>query len=100
MWLAFMLMLTIFHHPEAKTFCLASFLALTKKRSLRDGKPNFFFLQESSPTKSYCLRVVKYRQHQHQGKPHTQEKFQDAAISVKVATLILTGLNLCGTHCK
>jgi hypothetical protein len=43
MWLAFMLMLTIFHHPKAKKFCLASFLALTKKRRLRDGKPHFFF---------------------------------------------------------
>jgi hypothetical protein len=53
MWLAFMLMLTIFHHPKAKTFCLASFLALTKKRHLRDGKPHFFFLQESSPNKKF-----------------------------------------------
>jgi hypothetical protein len=53
MWLAFMLMLTIFHHPKAKTFCLASFLALTKKRRLRDGKPHFFFLQESSLNKMF-----------------------------------------------
>jgi hypothetical protein len=54
MWLAFMVMLTIFHHPKAKTFCLASFLALTKKRRLQDGKPNFFFfLQESSPNRKF-----------------------------------------------
>jgi hypothetical protein len=52
MWLAFMLMLTIFHHPK-KTFCLASFLALTKKRHLQDGKPHFFFLQESSSNKQF-----------------------------------------------
>jgi hypothetical protein len=51
MWLAFMLMLTIFHHPKAKTFCFVSFLALTKKRRLGDDKPHFFFLQESSPNK-------------------------------------------------
>jgi hypothetical protein len=54
MWLAFMLMLTIFHHPKAKTLCLASFCALTKKkRRLRDGKPNFFFLQECLPNKKF-----------------------------------------------
>jgi hypothetical protein len=29
-WLAFVLMLTIFHHPKTKTFCLASFLAKNK----------------------------------------------------------------------
>jgi hypothetical protein len=53
MWLAFMLMLTIFHHPKAKTFCLASFLALTKKRRLRGGRSHLFFLQESSPNKKF-----------------------------------------------
>jgi hypothetical protein len=61
-----MLMLTIFHDPMAKTFCLASFLA----------------------RKSFCLKM-KNHQHQHKGKPHTQEKFQDAAISVEDAILIL-----------
>jgi hypothetical protein len=28
---AFVLMLTIFHHPKAKTFCMASILATAKK---------------------------------------------------------------------
>jgi hypothetical protein len=100
MWLAFMLMLTILHHPKAKTFCLASFLAQTKKRRLRDGKPHFFSCKKARKTKRFCLRMVKNRQHQHKGKPHTQEKFQNAAISVKVATLIFRGLNLCGAHCR
>jgi hypothetical protein len=44
MWLAFMLMLTIFHHPKAKTFCLASFLALTKKKTPERWQASFFLL--------------------------------------------------------
>jgi hypothetical protein len=45
MWLAFILMLTIFHHPKAKTFCLVSFLALTKKKQiLARWQASFFFL--------------------------------------------------------
>jgi hypothetical protein len=94
MWLAFMLMLTIFHHPKAKTFCLASFLALTKKKTLERWQASFFFpCKKARQTKSFCLRMVKNRQHQHKGKPHTQEKFQDTEITVKVATLIFSGLN-------
>jgi hypothetical protein len=44
--------------------------------------------------------MMKNRQLQHKGKPHTQENVQDAAISVKTATLIFRGLNLCGAHCN
>jgi hypothetical protein len=39
-----------FHQPKAKTFCLASFLAMKKKGSLQGSKHNFFS-QESSPNK-------------------------------------------------
>jgi hypothetical protein len=99
MWLAFMLMLTILHYPKAKTFSLTSFLAMTKKRCLQDGKPHFFSCKKACQTKCFCLRMVKNWQHQHKGKPHIQENFQDAAISVTVATLIFRGLNLCGAHC-
>jgi hypothetical protein len=56
MWLAFMLMLTIFHHPKTKTFCLASFLALTKKRCLRDGKPHFFLARKLAKQNVFALR--------------------------------------------
>jgi hypothetical protein len=97
MWLAFKLMLMIFHHPKAKTFCLASFLALTKKRRLRDGKPNFFSCKKARQTKSFCSRMVKNRQHQHKGKPHTHQKIQGAAISRAVAMIIFRGVNLSGT---
>jgi hypothetical protein len=45
-------MLTIFHHPKAKTFCLASFLALTKKDACEMASL-IFFLQESSPNKKF-----------------------------------------------
>jgi hypothetical protein len=100
MWLAFMLMLTIFHHPKAKTFCLASFLALTKKKDACKMASLIFSCKKARKTKRFCLRMVKNRQHQHKGKPHTQEKFQDAAMSVKVATLIFRGLNFCGAHCR
>jgi hypothetical protein len=40
-WLALVLMLTIFHHSKAKTFCLASFLA-RKKWGLPSHKRFFF----------------------------------------------------------
>jgi hypothetical protein len=54
MWLAFMLMLTIFHHPKAKTFCLASFLALTKKNACEMVSLIFFLARkESSPNKKF-----------------------------------------------
>jgi hypothetical protein len=99
MWLAFMLMLTIFHHPKANTICLASFLALTKKRRFGDGKPHFFSCKKAHQTKSICLRMVKNCQHQHKDKAHTQEKFQDDAISVKEVIKLFRGVNLSGAHC-
>jgi hypothetical protein len=99
MWLAFLLMLTIFHHPKAKIFCLATFLALTKKRHLQDGKPHFFSCKKARQTKSFCLRMVKNRQHQHKDKPHTHEKIQGAVISRAVAMIIFRGVNLSGAHC-
>jgi hypothetical protein len=43
--------------------------------------------------------MVKNRQHQHKGKPHTQGKFQDAAISVKEVIKLFRGVNLSGAHC-
>jgi hypothetical protein len=56
-------MLTIFHHPKAKSFCLASLLAKTKKMLLR------FLARKLS-----ILRTMKNHQPQSKGKPHTQEK--------------------------
>jgi hypothetical protein len=77
------LMLTIFHHSKAKTFCLASFLAREKMR-LPSRKRLFLSMQESLPN-SFCFRMMKNCQHQHKGKPHTQEKSQDAATSMEDA---------------
>ncbi len=51
-WLAFVLMLTIFHHPKAKTFCLASFLT-RKKIMLATSQAYFFSLQESLPNNTF-----------------------------------------------
>jgi poly(3-hydroxybutyrate) depolymerase len=42
--------------------------------------------------------MMKNRQHQQKGKPHTQEKIQDAAISVEDVIARFRGLNLCGAH--
>jgi hypothetical protein len=75
MWLAFMLMLTIFHHSKAKTFYLASFLALTKKDACEMASLICFSCKKACQTKSFFLRMVKNHQHQHKGKSHTQEKF-------------------------
>jgi hypothetical protein len=77
---------------------LASFLGKEIKIFLQGGK-RLFFSQESSPKKSFCLRMMKNRQHQHKGKPNIQEKIQDAAVSVEDAILIFRGLNLCGVLC-
>ncbi len=42
--------------------------------------------------------MVKNRQHQHKGKPHTHEKIQGAVISRAVAIIIFRGVNLSGAH--
>jgi hypothetical protein len=42
---------------------------------------------------------MKNRQHQHKCKPHPQEKFQGAAMSVEDAIIKIRGFNLCGAHC-
>jgi hypothetical protein len=42
--------------------------------------------------------MMKDRQHKHKGKPHTQENFQGAAISVEDAIIIIRGLNFYGVH--
>jgi hypothetical protein len=78
--LVLVLMLTIFHHSKAKTFCLASFLARRKNEACHLSGV-FFFCQckKARQTKSFCFRMMKNCQHQHKGKPHTQEKSQDAA---------------------
>jgi hypothetical protein len=44
--------------------------------------------------------MMKNRQHWHKGKPHTQEKYQGAAISVEDAMIKIRALNLCSAHCK
>jgi hypothetical protein len=59
----------------------------------------FFSCKKARQTKSFCLRMVKNRQHQHKGKPQTQEQFQDAAISLKEVIKLFRGVNLSGAHC-
>jgi hypothetical protein len=51
----------------------------------------FFFCKKARQTESFCLRIVKNRQRQHKGKPRTQEKFQDTAISVKEVIKLFRG---------
>jgi hypothetical protein len=100
MWLAFVLMLTIFHYPKAETFCLATILTTKKTKKACKVASIFFSRKKARQTKHFCLRMMKNHPHQQKGKPpHTQEKFQDAAISVEDKITIFTGLNLCGAHC-
>jgi hypothetical protein len=84
-WLAFMLMLTIFHHCKAKNFCLPSFLARKKMRLAISQATFFCQCKKARQTKSFCFRMMKNCQHQHKGQPHTQEKSQDAATSMEDA---------------
>jgi hypothetical protein len=84
-WFAFVLMLTIFHHSKAKTFCLESFLA-KKKMRLAISQASFFCqCKKALQTKSFCFRMLKSCQHKHKGKPNTQEKSQDATTSMEDA---------------
>jgi hypothetical protein len=92
-WLAFALMLTIFHHPKAKSVCLASFLA----RGLPPLKSPFFLCKKARQTKGFCRWIMKSCQHQHKGKPHKQEKPQDAATSVEDAITDIVHTNGVGT---
>jgi hypothetical protein len=39
-------------------------------------------IQKLAKPKNFFLRMMKNRQHQHKGNPHTQKKSQDAATSV------------------
>ncbi len=60
----------------------------------------FFSCKKAGQTKIFCLIMVKNRQHQHKGKPHTREKIQGAAISRVVVMIIFRGVNLSGAHCS
>jgi hypothetical protein len=51
-WLAFVLMLTIFHHPKAKNVLFGD-LSYEKKRMLGTSLTSFFSLKESSPNKKH-----------------------------------------------
>ncbi len=60
---------------------------------------NFFSCKKACHTKSFCLRMLKNKQRQHKGKPHTHEKIQGTAISWAVAVIIFRGVNLSVAHC-
>jgi hypothetical protein len=70
-WFAFVQILTIFQHPNAKTSCMASFFA--RKNMLATSQASFFFsLLESSPNKTILSQDVEkssaQRRASHQGK--------------------------------
>jgi hypothetical protein len=50
-WLAFVLMLTNLHRPEAKTLCLARFFA--KNRLANRASIFFLYFQDSLPNKEF-----------------------------------------------
>jgi hypothetical protein len=51
-----------------------------KKLRLAISQASFFCqCKKARQTKGFCFRMMKNRQHKHKGKPHTQEKSQDAA---------------------
>jgi hypothetical protein len=55
-----------------------------KKMSLVISQASFFCqCKKARQTKSFCFWMMKNCQHQHKGKPHTQEKSQDAATSME-----------------
>jgi hypothetical protein len=72
---------------------------MTNIKTFARWQASFFSCKKARQTKDFCLRMMKNRQHQHKGKPHTQEKFQDAAIYVKEVIKLFRGVNLSGAHC-
>ncbi len=62
-WLAFVLMLTIFHHPKTKIFCLASFLV--RKKHLLPLKRFFFFARKLAKQNVFALIWWKIVSTQH-----------------------------------
>jgi hypothetical protein len=58
---------------KTKTLYLASFL-VKKKKVLATIASTFFSSKKACQTKIFCVRVMKNCQHQHKGKPHTQQK--------------------------
>ncbi len=62
---------------------MASFLA--RKKDACHLARVFFSVQESLPNKNFLPQDDEKTQHQHKGKPHIQEKSQDAATSMKDA---------------
>jgi hypothetical protein len=78
-----MLMLTNLHHPGQNLFVWQAFL---QKRGLQTEQAFFFFLHKKACLKrSFCLRRMKNKQHQHKGKLYTLKKSQDAATSMEDA---------------
>jgi hypothetical protein len=89
-----------FSSSESKNFLFGELSCTDKKKDACEMASLIFFsCKKARQTKIFCLRVVKNRQHQHIGKQHTQEKFQDAAVSVKEVIKLFRGVNLSGTHC-
>jgi hypothetical protein len=62
-----------------------------KKKTLARWQASFFPRKKARHTKSFCLRMMKNRQHQHKGKPHTEENSQSAAVSSDDAIIIIRG---------
>jgi hypothetical protein len=92
-WLAFVLMLMIFHLLEQTLFASQVFLTISIVASV------FIFSNESSPNPTFCLKIVKNCQHQHKGRPHTQENPQGTSTSVTDSILIYRVLSLSSAQC-
>jgi hypothetical protein len=60
-------MLTIFHYPKAKTF-LSRRLSSQEKKTLAGLQASFFFSRKKLSYKNFRIRMMKNRQHQHEGK--------------------------------
>jgi hypothetical protein len=65
-------MLTIFHHPETKTLCLARYLARREKRLLQPEQTFFLSSQETLPNKEFLAQEGgKSSGSAEKGKPNT-----------------------------
>jgi hypothetical protein len=82
-WPARVLMLTIFHHTETKTFGLASLLA-RKKDACNHSERLIFSSQESSTNKKFCLNIKKLSPSAQRQATHKQE-ISGAATSMEDA---------------
>jgi hypothetical protein len=79
--------LTIFHHPEIKTFLFGKLYCEKIIQFLSLQVSSFFLKNKACQTKIFFLMSVKKCQHEHKGRQHSQDKSHGAQAYMENTTL-------------